>query len=94
LEVRDGTADRGEVLSTGGSSGMQCEVVFVRIAIGRSMAAVWVVGEGRGARSDDCGRGWRCVCVRIQECVVLPVIFLGSFRWEVNCNSKCVLRVL
>jgi hypothetical protein len=40
LEVSDGTEDRGEALSTGGSSGIQCEVVFVRIAIGRSMAVV------------------------------------------------------
>lgn len=39
LEVSEGTADLGETLSTGGSSGIQCEVVFVRIAIGRSMAA-------------------------------------------------------
>jgi hypothetical protein len=33
---------------------------------------------------------------RIQVCVVrsLPVIFLGGFGWEVNCNSKYALRVL
>jgi len=35
--VREGAAERGEGV---GSSGMQCEVVAVRIAIGRDMTIV------------------------------------------------------
>jgi hypothetical protein len=50
--VREGAADRGEGL---GSSGMQCEVVAVRMATGRDMM---IVGR-RDRRSKYEDSGWQ-----------------------------------
>lgn len=50
--MREGAADRGESL---GSSGMQCEVVAVRMVVGRDMTIV-----GRSDRRSSMYESSRC----------------------------------
>jgi hypothetical protein len=52
--VREGAADRGEGF---GSSGMQCEVVAVRIAIGRDIMIVGRIDRRSMYEDRGVGRG-------------------------------------
>ena len=88
FEVSDGTEDRGEAFSRGGSSGMQCEVVFVRIAIGRSMAVVKGEGEEEERELWE-GDARDCSHLKVCKCQWFLAFVDGE---RVNCNVRCEFK--